>query len=134
MTGVDALIPFLPASDLDATERFYRELIGLRLTLDQGRCRIFEVNERAHLGFCQSDEVPRGGRIILTLVVDDPDAWCDRLRGVGLSPGPVRESEEYRIRHFFVPDPDGYLVEFQRFWDADWREGGGYRLPRPPLA
>jgi len=123
---IDALITFLPVRDLDSTERFYRDHLGLRLAIDQGRCRIYEAGRTGYLGFCLSDDLPQGGRIVLTLVTEDPDRWHQRLRQAGLAPGPVEENETYRIRHFYLADPDGYLVEFQRFWDDDWRQGGRY--------
>lgn len=126
MPSIDALITFLPVRDLDRTEHFYRDLIGLRLVVDQGRCRIYEAGRTGYLGFCRSDEIPHGGRIVLTLVTEDPDAWHRRLAAAGAEPGPVQENETFRIRHFYLPDPDGYLVEFQRFWDDDWRQGGRY--------
>lgn len=134
MLPIDAFISFLPVRDLGRTDAFYHGRLGLRLAVDQGRCRIYEVSRTAYLGFCHSEELPQGGRIILTLVTEDPDAWHDRLTRAGLHPDPIRESEPYRIRHFFVRDPDGYLVEFQRFWDEDWRTGGLFGRPPSNLA
>ena len=59
--------------------------------------------------------------MIITLVSDEVDAWHDRLTAAGV---PVEQApkvtEEYGVYHAFYRDPDGYLVEIQRFLDPDW--------------
>jgi hypothetical protein len=31
-------------------------------------------------------------------------------------------NEQYKIYHAFLRDPNGYLLEIQRFLDADWNQ------------
>jgi hypothetical protein len=48
MTGkIDSHIVFLATTDLSATAALYEETLGLTLALDQGKCRIYEVAEKA---------------------------------------------------------------------------------------
>ena len=63
------------------------------------------------------DESP----VILTLVSQEVDAWYEYLaaKGAEVTQRPVL-NERYNIYHFFVRDPDGYLVEVQRFLDPAW--------------
>lgn len=82
----------------------------------------------AFLGVCSAGKrEPRPGGVILTLISPDVDAWHARLeaRGVTLE-GPPRRNERFTIYNFFARDPDGYLVEIQRFLDPAW--------PAPPGA
>ena len=114
-------ISFLYTDDLPATARFYEEVLGLRLALDQGACRIYHVAGRAFLGFCAREEAARPDGLILTLVSDDVDGWHARLveRGAEVE-GPPALNERFRIYHVFFRDPNGYRLEIQRFEDPRW--------------
>ncbi len=116
-------VTFCYTADLPATARFYEQVLGLELSLDQGTCRIYRAAPTAHLGFCSRDEVPRPDGVILTLVTDDVDGWAERLRshGVALEKPPTR-NEQYDIYHLFARDPNGYLIEIQRFDDPAWTD------------
>jgi catechol 2,3-dioxygenase-like lactoylglutathione lyase family enzyme len=58
-------------------------------------------------------------------VAEDVDGWHRRLaeRGVEFEKAPA-DNPEYRIRHCFFRDPNGYLLEIQRFDDPRWPGGG----------
>jgi catechol 2,3-dioxygenase-like lactoylglutathione lyase family enzyme len=118
----ESQITFLATQDLRATVQFYERTLGLRLVLDQGQCRIYKVAEGAYLGFCKRKEVPAAEGVIVTLVTEDVDTWCDRLRdhGVKIEKEPAY-NPKYKIYHCFLRDPNGYLVEIQRFEDPRWK-------------
>jgi catechol 2,3-dioxygenase-like lactoylglutathione lyase family enzyme len=112
-------ITFLRTNDLEATARFYEEVLGLPLKLDQGTCRIYQVSRDGYLGFCLQKEGraeidPRA--VIVTLVTQDVDGWYARLsqRGVAFEKPPA-VNPDYDIYHCFLRDPNGYLLEIQRF-------------------
>ena len=112
-------ITFIMVRDLEATADFYGTKMGLRLAVDQGNCRIYRVVGDAYLGFCERPESagPTSG-VILTLVTPEVDGWYERLRGLGVSfDEPPALNPAYGIYHCFARDPDGYLVEIQRFLD-----------------
>jgi catechol 2,3-dioxygenase-like lactoylglutathione lyase family enzyme len=119
---VDQQITFLYTRDLSNTARFYEDKLGLRLALDQGSCRIYQVCGNAYLGFCQRETTPEQPEgVILTLVTDDVDEWYEHLLGLGVTfeKAPAH-NQVYGIYHCFLRDPNGYLVEIQRFDDPDW--------------
>lgn len=114
-------ITFLQVDDLEATDGFWADKLGLQLTLDQGSCRIYRVGRDAFLGFCDHRDGPSPDGVIVTLVREDVDAYCEQLReaGVELESGPAY-NETFQIYQAFLRDPDGYLVEIQRFDDQAW--------------
>ena len=60
------------------------------------------MSGNAYVGFCQRADAPAEPRgITLTFVTDRVDEWC----------------APYRIYNAFVRDPNGYLIEIQRFWE-----------------
>jgi len=113
----DKFVTFLRSTDLDRSQAFY-EGLGLTLALDQGTCRIFRVSDCGFLGICQGHPEPWG--VIVTLVADDVEERCSALAEAGyLFEKRPAFNPEYRITHAFLRDPDGHLVEIQRFEDWD---------------
>jgi catechol 2,3-dioxygenase-like lactoylglutathione lyase family enzyme len=125
MEDFDAQITFCYTKNLTETARFYEEIMGLPLALDQGTCRIYRVAGRAYVGFCQRADAVRPDGIILTLVTDDVDGWHRRLtaKGVPCEKAPVF-NPTYKIYQSFFRDPNGYLIEIQRFEDPRCKSEG----------
>ncbi len=123
-------IAFVFVGDLERSHAFYHEVLALPMALDQGGCRIYRVTGTAYLGICERPEQVSPEGVILTLITDDLDGWHRRLVGAGT---PVVQapqySDTYRVHHAFYHDPDGYLVETQRFADPAWDERPAPRTP-----
>lgn len=122
----DQQVTFLYTRDLGATARFYEQMLGLGLVLDQGTCRIYRISTDSFLGFCQRAEAPeRPAGVIVTLVTEDVDGWHARLaaRGVSFEKAPAF-NPDYNIYHCFLRDPNGYLLEIQSFRDPAWPRKG----------
>lgn len=123
MTSFTDCITFLYTRDLKTTASFYEDVLGLPLALDQGSCRIYRIDAGAFVGFCQRENAPEKPEgVILTFVTDGVDSWAARLEaaGVELEKEPTL-NEQYGIYHIFFHDPNGYLLEIQRFLDPGWR-------------
>jgi catechol 2,3-dioxygenase-like lactoylglutathione lyase family enzyme len=115
-------ITFLYTADLPKTAEFYENILGLPLVLDQGVCRIYATGSDAYLGFCEHLEVtPQPAGIIITLVSPEVDAWYTYLQDQGIEfDKPPQHNPRYNIYHCFLRDPNGYLLEIQRFEDPAW--------------
>jgi catechol 2,3-dioxygenase-like lactoylglutathione lyase family enzyme len=118
----DSIITFLPTRDLAQTAQFYEEVLKLELALDQTRCRIYRVAKGGFLGFCLKDEVTPQDGVMLTLVTEAVDHWQALLaeHDVPIEKGPVF-NPDFQIYQMFLRDPNGYLIEIQRFEDPRWR-------------
>lgn len=121
---IDQQITFLHTRDLEKTADFYANILGLSLALNQGVCRIYQVSGGAFLGFCQHlDAVERPEGVILTLVSQDVDGWHAYLQAQDI---PIEQTPalnaKFNIYHLFLRDPNGYLIEIQRFLDPRWME------------
>lgn len=122
--GIDEQITFLYVEDLERSSAFYQEILGLTLVLEQAHCRIYRTGKTAYLGVCQSkDRVSKDDHdgVIFTLVVKDVRGWYEHLLDQGWTvPEEPKYNETYLITHFFFRDPDGHLIEIQRFEDPRW--------------
>jgi catechol 2,3-dioxygenase-like lactoylglutathione lyase family enzyme len=114
VTGFHSQITFVYVHDLDRSAAFYGDTLGLELARDQGACHIYRVTASAYLGVCDHRDPDPGGTII-TLVADDVDRWAARLRNAGYEVDGPHANERFALYHLFVRDPDGHLVEVQRF-------------------
>lgn len=118
----DQVVTFLYTGDLDASSRFYGEILELPLVLDQGACRIYRTSPYGFLGVCNHKGPPKDpDSAIVTLVSQDVAGWAERLRakGVTFEKEPTFY-ERFNITHLFIRDPSGYLVEIQTFHDPTW--------------
>jgi len=111
-------ITFFYYRDLPAAMRFYEDVLGLPLVIDQGWAKIYRVADAAHVGLV--DETRGMNRahdvkpVQLCIRVKDVDAWHDfaASRGVtGLTE--PRTSDELGVRIFVMNDPEGYQIEIQ---------------------
>ncbi|MBZ0135914.1 MAG: VOC family protein [Planctomycetes bacterium] len=119
--SIDQQITFFYTQDGPKTWAFYEQVVGLPLVLDQGGCRIYRVTGEAYVGFCQRSGARPTDGALFTLVTDEVDAWADHFKanGVELLKEP-QHNAEYKIYHFFAKDPNGYLIEVQKFDDPAW--------------
>jgi catechol 2,3-dioxygenase-like lactoylglutathione lyase family enzyme len=119
---IDSQITFLYTPDLAHTAHFYEDIMGLQLKLDQGACRIYQSSLNSYLGFCQrADTFPSSVEsspppVVLTIVTSNVDEWHQYLleRNIRLEEPPAT-NHDYNIYHFFLRDPNGYLLEIQQF-------------------
>ena len=124
---IDQFVTFIYTRDMAASIRFYEDLLGLALVLDQGVCRIYRIAGEAFLGVCHHDSAPLAGvgpppgTVILTLATHDVDGWFQYLTdyGVVFTQSP-QHNLRYNIYHCFLRDPNGYLLEIQQFLDPAW--------------
>jgi predicted enzyme related to lactoylglutathione lyase len=128
--AIDQAVTFLYADPPEPSWAFYQEVLGLELVQDQGSCRIYAAaseGRRAFIGVCRA-RAPRAsdnprvvGGVVFTFVTEDVEGWYAHLKAKGADiPEPPAFSETYRVTHFFLKDPAGYTLEFQRFDRPDW--------------
>ncbi len=119
----EKMITFIYVSDLDRSDRFYRGQLGLVPVTRQSVCTIYRVNPGAYLGVCTHRPPTAPGSLIITLVRDDVEDYCDALRGAGviIDDGPSH-NESFGITHAFLRDPDDNVIEIQRFDDPTWAD------------
>lgn len=115
---VKGLIPWLYYRDLPRAIRFYEDVMGFEMVVDQGWSKIYRIREGAYVGLVDgekgyhraSDTKP----VIICLNVKDADAWYEMLKGKGVEiEEKPQESERLKIKVFMFKDPEGYVIEIQ---------------------
>jgi predicted enzyme related to lactoylglutathione lyase len=117
-------ITLLYFRNIEKAYHFYEEVLGLKLKIDQGYGRIYEVSGNAFLGvmdekrgFLQSGS---GKSVMISLITDEVDQWYETLekKGVKLLSEPLTK-KDIGIKSFLFEDPEGYILEIQKFLDQD---------------
>ena len=115
-------ITFLSVEDLDRAADFYGNVLGLTLVTDQGDCRIYRISGDAYLGVCARPGRTSTEGVIVTLVTEDVDGAHTRLEAAAVTcDSPPAYHPKYSIYQAFYRDPDGHVIEIQRFDDPDWK-------------
>ena len=116
--AVELAITFIYFRDLPRAMRFYEDVLGLTLAIDQGWSKIYRITGGAHVGLVDetrgahraSDTKP----VQLCLRVRDVDAWHAWLEEQGAPELTApRDSEELGIRVLTLNDPEGHQIEIQ---------------------
>lgn len=117
---IEGMITFLYYKDLSQAARFYEDVLGLKLVIDQGFAKIYKVAEQAHIGLVDETRGYHRANPIkpveITLLVPDVDAWYQHIRSLGietLTEPTIMQS--VNVQAFLLNDPEGYTLEIQRF-------------------
>lgn len=115
---VDKLITFLYYKDLAAAMRFYEDVLGFSVAIDQGWCKIYNISSDGYVGLVDESRGSHKANPIkpvqICLRVPDVDAWHAYLKECdveGLTT--PRSIDELKIRVFVFYDPEGYQIEIQ---------------------
>ena len=117
---IEGMITFLYYKDLAKVAQFYEDVLGLKLVIDQGFAKIYQVAGQAHIGLVDETRGYHRSNPIkpveITLLVPDVDAWykCIRSLGIETLTEPTNISS-VNVRAFLLQDPEGYVVEIQKF-------------------
>jgi len=110
---------------MEAGDQFYRVVLGLPLIEDMGWAKVYRIHGSANVGIVEVRrgpvEEPIGSGILLSIVVEDVEAWYERLRDEPsiVLLGPPAMVSDIPVRSFFFKDPAGYHIEIQSFTDDE---------------
>jgi len=117
-----ASITWLYYKDVPAAMRFYEDILGLALTVDQGWAKVYQTSPTSFIGLVDeakgmhraSDTKP----VAVAFVTPDVDAWHAWMVSKGVKMrSAVADSKSLPIRGFTAYDPEGYTLEFETFRD-----------------
>ena len=119
-TAITGMITFLYYKDLPTVAKFYEEVLGLELVIDQGFAKIYKVAGDAHIGIVDETRGYHKANPIkpveITLLVTDVDAWYKRVLSQGVTTlTEPRDLVTPHLRMFLMQDPEGYVIEIQKF-------------------
>lgn len=111
-------VALLAVKDVEASKKFYGELLGQRVVLDLGKNVTFSGGFAVQEDFAWLTDIPEGSPVErsrnmeLYFEADDFDAFLERLRkypGVEYVHPPKKHDWQQRVVRIY--DPDGHMIE-----------------------
>ena len=121
--GFKATVTWLYYKDMPGIQDFYENKLGLPFLVDQGWAKILKVSETGFLGLVDETRgmhsFTEDKAVTVSFFVDDLDGWYQHakenqlfeFRSDSIGTGP-----EGKYREFVGYDPEGYFLEFDRFY------------------
>ncbi len=118
--GIQANIVWLYYRDLAGAQRFYEDVFGFGLHVDQGFAKVYASSPTAYLGLVDEAQglhrFTEKKAVSLSFISEQIDDWYSYLLGKELKMrDDVADSERIPVRAFVTYDIAGYFLEFDRF-------------------
>ncbi|UCH03231.1 MAG: VOC family protein [Candidatus Bathyarchaeota archaeon] len=115
---VKGVITWLYYRNLPRAQKFYEEVMGFQMDVDQGWSKIYKIRDGAYVGLVDGAHGYHKANnikpVILCLNVKDADKWHRKLIENGLeTEEQPRESERLKVKVFMFKDVEGYTIEIQ---------------------
>ena len=118
--GILANIFWLYYKDLEDAQRFYEDVFGFDLQVDQGFAKVYTSSATAFVGLVDEahglHRFSEDKAVTLSFISEQIDDWYDSLIEKGLvMKDDLADSERIPVRAFVTSDIAGYYLEFDRF-------------------
>ena len=119
-------VVFMPCSDIRETEHFYHQVLGFRIIERQSDNLLVFDTGYGYWGFCRYTDGrkplsgPQGICLSLNLESEEAvlEAYEQYKESCKVYKAPQKHPQ-FPVFSFFLLDPDGYLVEFQKTEGAE---------------
>ena len=121
--GFKATIGWFYDKDMDGIQRFYEDVMGFDLLVDQGLAQIYQIGPTAYFGPVDEQRgmhnFTEQKAVTLSLITDNIDAWYEYVcnyDGIEMRSEEISDTDRYR--DFVAYDPEGYYLEWDVFKDV----------------
>lgn len=121
--GFKATVVWFYYKDMERIQRFYEDVVGLDLLVDQGWTKIYQVGPSGYFGLVDEQHgmhnFTEKKAVTMSFITAQIDDWYVYLRDhddVQMRSKNIVVEEEYRA--FVVYDPEGYYLEWDVFNDV----------------
>lgn len=118
------VITWLYYKDMLAMQDFVENTFGLELVADQGWTKIYRATDTGFIGLVDErrgmHKFTEEKGVTLSFILEDLDGWYKYVRANApfeLREGAFEEEPDGRYKAFVGFDPEGYFLEFDKFFD-----------------
>ncbi|UCH37903.1 MAG: VOC family protein [Candidatus Bathyarchaeota archaeon] len=115
---VKGVITWFYYRNLPRAQKFYEEIMGFQMDVDQGWSKIYKIRNGAYVGLVDGTYGYHNANdikpVILCLNVKDANTWYQKLieNGLEIEEQP-KESARLKVKVFMFKDVEGYTIEIQ---------------------
>ena len=121
--GIKATIIWFYYKDMEGIQRFYEDVMGFDLIVDQGWTKIYPIGPTSYFGLVDEQRgmhnFTEQKAVTLSLLTNDLDGWYEYLSnhdGIEMRSEEISDTDKYRA--FVAYDPEGYYLEWDVFKDV----------------
>lgn len=118
--GFKATIVWFYYKDMEGIQRFYEDVLGLDLVVDQGWAKIYQIGPTGYFGPVDEQRgmhnYTEKKAVTLSFITGDIDGWYQYAIGknaIEMRSEEVSDTDRYRA--FVAYDPEGYFLEWDIF-------------------
>lgn len=122
--GFKATITWLYYRDLIAAQNFYEDVLGLPMVADQEWTKIHQVTKTGFIGLVDEKKGMHNftdkKAVNVSFILDDLEPWFDYVmenKLFELRSDKVETGPETKYKAFVGYDPEGYYLEFDKFFE-----------------
>ena len=119
--GIQATVHWLYYNDLAPIQTFYESLFGVKLMVDQGWAKVYQIAGSGFLGLVDGQkglhQISTDKCVTVSFFTNDVDSWFEKAKkkpDLKLRTPEVL-TENGRVRLFVGYDPEGYFLEWDTF-------------------
>jgi catechol 2,3-dioxygenase-like lactoylglutathione lyase family enzyme len=126
--GFKATVLWMYYRDLDRMQRFYEDVLGEEMIVDQGWTKIYPASSTGFLGLVDETRgmhsFTEDKGVTISLFTSNVDSWFGYMDGIDGFEFRTREmlNESDKVRVFVGYDPENYFVEWDTFVPAEGNE------------
>lgn len=125
--GFKATVIWFYYKDMDGIQRFYEDVMGFDMIVDQGWAKIYRVGPTGYFGLVDETRgmhsYTEDKGVTMSFITDNIDGWWDYLNSrdeVEMRHEAIEEEDRYRA--VVAYDPEGYYLEWDVFRNAPGNE------------
>lgn len=122
--GFKAAITWLYYKDVLAMQGFFEDVMGLELVADQGWTKIYQASSTGFIGLVDERRgmhtFTEEKAVTVSFWLEDLQGWYDyvaKQKPFGLRSDSLETGPENKYKAFVGYDPEGYFLEFDRFYE-----------------
>lgn len=122
--GFNGTITWLYYKDMLKMQGFVENVLGLELVADQGWTKVYRATDSGFIGLVDErrgmHKFTEEKAVTVSFIMDDPDGWFDYVnvnRSFNLRSDSVETGPDGKYRAFVGYDPEGYFLEFDKFYE-----------------
>ena len=125
---IRATVQWLYFEDMERIERFYRELLGAEVIVDQGWAKVLPASRTGFVGLVDGSrglhQATEQKGVTVSFFTDDLHGWFEYVKESGAFELRSDELHEVgpRVQAFVGYDPEGYYLEFDKFLEHEDNE------------
>ena len=121
---IKAMITWVYHKDLLSMEGFYQNTLGMEMVADQGWTKIYQLTNSSFIGLVDEkrgmNNWYQDKAVTVSFILDDMDGWFEYVKANNsfeLRSDEIGEGPGKRYRAFVGYGPEGYFLEFDKFYE-----------------